>query len=207
MSEPLPCRFQIDERHGDGPWVTQYSHEATQSEIERIGLLFHGVVKALDDGRLKGTGGSIRRLLIEGVKGGVEEGAQELAQRIGENLIAADLVKYDPKRQVFEGAGDATGVGFTVGTLFNVIAAMLGARMRSVVEPEATDPTRASLNTESQPSGLDPLQGAEDRVTPGSTDEDTAALVTSRLTEVGFEEAPLTFGQRDFPHDLGWRCR
>ena len=85
----------------------------------------------------RGTGGSVRRLLMEGVKGGLEEGAQELFQQVGDNLIASGLVAYDPERQMFQGTGDAAGVGFTVGALFNVLASMLGVRMRGTGAPEA----------------------------------------------------------------------
>lgn len=81
------------------------------------------------------TGGSIRRVITEGLKGGAEEGIQELSQSIGNMLIASKLVKYDPDRG-FEGVGDATGVGFTVGALYSTIAAMLGARQRGI-NPES----------------------------------------------------------------------
>ena len=79
----------------------------------------------------KGTGGTIKRTILQGIKGGIEEGTQELGQRIADNLIASEVVKYDPERQTFEGTGEAGGVGFTVGALFNTIASMVGVRVRT----------------------------------------------------------------------------
>ena len=38
MSEPLPYRFQIQERHGHEPWVTQYSQEKTEADLAMIAL-------------------------------------------------------------------------------------------------------------------------------------------------------------------------
>ncbi len=35
MSELVSYRFQVDERHGEGPWVTQFSREMTEPEAER----------------------------------------------------------------------------------------------------------------------------------------------------------------------------
>ncbi|MEE9251596.1 MAG: hypothetical protein V3U93_10835, partial [Alphaproteobacteria bacterium] len=87
------------------------------------------IVKMLD--RLDdASGGQIRRMIVRAAQGGLEEGAQELFQSIAENLIASELVAYDPERGTFQGSGDAAGVGFTVGALFNALASMLGVKMR-----------------------------------------------------------------------------
>ena len=85
----------------------------------------------------KATGGQIKRLIFNAAKGGIEEGAQELFQSVAENLIASDLVAYDPEREMFTGSGDAAGVGFTVGALFNTLAGMLGVRVRAGRPKEA----------------------------------------------------------------------
>ena len=82
-----------------------------------------------------GTGGTLSRVLIEAAKGGSEEAAQELAQTLASNLIASGLVEYDPERGLFTGAGDAAGVGFSVGALFSTVASMLGARRRGARPP------------------------------------------------------------------------
>jgi hypothetical protein len=86
----------------------------------------------------RSSGGNLRRVLVEGLKGGAEEGFQELFQQVSQNLIASDLVAYDPERQTFQGTGEAAGVGFTVGGLFSVLASMVGLRSRQApAEPLA----------------------------------------------------------------------
>ncbi len=52
MSELLSYRFQVDERHGERPWVTQFTRELTEPEAERLTMLLHSVAKGLDDGRI-----------------------------------------------------------------------------------------------------------------------------------------------------------
>ena len=52
MSEPLPYRYQIDERHGDGPWANQFYREMTEGEAEGFTMLLCGVARALDDKRV-----------------------------------------------------------------------------------------------------------------------------------------------------------
>ena len=97
------------------------------------------IVKLL--GRLDdASGGQIRRLIVRAAQGGIEEGAQELFQSVAENLIASDLVAYDPERGTFQGSGDAAGVGFTVGALMNFLASMLGVKMRHTPR-QATEQT------------------------------------------------------------------
>lgn len=71
------------------------------------------------------TGGNVKRWLSNILKQGTEEAIQEAFQSIGENLIASDLVAYDPQRRAFEGTGEAAGVGFTVGGLMQVIFGLL----------------------------------------------------------------------------------
>ena len=67
------------------------------------------IVKMLD--RLDdASGGQVRRLIVRTGQGGLEEGAQELFQSVAENLIASELVGYDPERGAFQGSGDAAGV-------------------------------------------------------------------------------------------------
>ena len=73
--------------------------------------------------------GQLKRLLINAGKGAIEEGGQETLQNIAENVIASDLVAYDPERGTFQGTGEAAGVGGSVGALFNVLASMLGVKV------------------------------------------------------------------------------
>lgn len=79
----------------------------------------------------KASGGQLRRVLANAAKGGIEEGTQELFQTTAENLIASKIVAYDPERGLFQSAPEAGGVGFTVGALFNTLASMLGAKVRT----------------------------------------------------------------------------
>jgi hypothetical protein len=94
-----------------------------------------GLTEALPIARVldrydRATNGSLRRIIAEGIKGGIEEGSQELFQSVADNLVASKIVEYDPERGIFTGTGDNAGVGFTVGALFNTLAAMVGARTR-----------------------------------------------------------------------------
>ncbi|MCA1971903.1 MAG: LPD5 domain-containing protein, partial [Caenispirillum sp.] len=89
-----------------------------------------GTSEAVPIGRLldrldKGTGGSIKQLIREAIKQGSEEAAQEAFQTISANLIASDLVAYDPERGTFQGAGEAAGVGFSVGALMQTIGGLV----------------------------------------------------------------------------------
>ena len=45
-------RFQIDERYGDGPWVTQLERQMTDTETERLVFLIISIGRALDEDRL-----------------------------------------------------------------------------------------------------------------------------------------------------------
>ena len=74
------------------------------------------------------SGGTVKRILVEGFKGGFEEMAQEVFQQIASNLIASDLVKYDPDRAMFIGTVEGGSVGFSVGALFGAIVGAIGGR-------------------------------------------------------------------------------
>ena len=92
-----------------------------------------GLTEALPIARLfdrldKGTGGSIRRALIEAAKGGAEEALQETFQTVMKSLIASDLVGYDPDRRIFEGLDENAGISFTLGGVVNFVAAIAGGR-------------------------------------------------------------------------------
>lgn len=76
----------------------------------------------------KGTGGSIRRALIEAAKGGAEEALQETFQTIVKSLIASDLVGYEPESRMFESLGEDAAISFTLGGLANFVAAIAGGR-------------------------------------------------------------------------------
>ena len=76
----------------------------------------------------KGGATGIKRILTEAAKQGTVEAAQEAFQNIANNLIASDVVKYDEDRQMFEGAGEGATVGFSVGSLYGTVFALVSGR-------------------------------------------------------------------------------
>lgn len=83
----------------------------------------------------RGTGGMVKRLIVDAAKQGSEEFLQEAGQSIAENLIANKLVGYDPERGTFTGAGQAGAAGFTVGALMQVFGSMIGGRRAHTPAP------------------------------------------------------------------------
>jgi len=73
----------------------------------------------------KATGGGVKRVIIDAAKQGTEEAIQEAFQSVSDNLIASDLVGYDPSRGLFTGTAESAGAGFTVGALMQTIGAMI----------------------------------------------------------------------------------
>lgn len=63
-------------------------------------------------------------------KGTVEEALQEGIQSTAQNLIASDLIKYDPERNMFFDTPEAAAVGGGVGFLMNSVMSALGLRQR-----------------------------------------------------------------------------
>lgn len=86
------------------------------------------------------SGGGIKAILKEGVKGGLEELTQEVLQSVGQNAIASELLEYDKNRNLFTGTVEAGEVGFTLGFLLNTLAASIGSRRaRRGAEPAAEE--------------------------------------------------------------------
>ena len=77
----------------------------------------------------RASGGRIRSALLRGIEGGTEEAAQESFAEIMRNLVASDVVGYDPERGTFRGTGTAAEVGGSTGALFGVVSGLvLGGR-------------------------------------------------------------------------------
>lgn len=117
----------------------------------------------------KATAGGVRKLIGKAVKGGIEEGSQELFQTVADNLIASEIVAFDPERGVFTGAAEAGGVGFTVGALFNTLAAMAGAKMRGTpdqVSQEFSEHIVREASGETRPTGGTPAVAGEPLTAP-----------------------------------------
>lgn len=90
------------------------------------------------------TNGGVRGIVKEGFKGGLEELTQEVIQSIGGNMIANELLEYDPERDTFEHTAEAGGLGFSVGFLLNTLAASIGrirGGKKSTSEPQEKDVT------------------------------------------------------------------
>lgn len=74
------------------------------------------------------TGGGVKKIVKEGVKGGIEELIQEVSQSIGGNAIATDVLEYDPDRDIFTGTVRSGEVGFSLGFLLNTLTSAVGSR-------------------------------------------------------------------------------
>lgn len=61
------------------------------------------------------------RVAAAGFVGGLEELTQEVLSQLGTNYVANGIVKYDPDRELFEGAQEAGAYGFSVGATLNVL--------------------------------------------------------------------------------------
>lgn len=133
-----------------------------------------GAIEGVPIGRLfdrldKATGGSVKRGLIDAVKQGTEEAIQEFVQTVGDNLIANNLVNYDPDRGTFEGAGEASGTGFTVGALMQIVGGLVvGRRARNAASeeaatdaPEQTEDQATTARPESVPEDYTPFYGED----------------------------------------------
>jgi hypothetical protein len=135
------------------------SHGATFEDAARASKLSGvvGLSESLPIARVfdrfdKGSGGTLRRIITEGLKGGAEEGAQELFQSVADNLVASKIVAYDPKRGIFRGTGDNAGVGFTVGALFSTLAGMLGVKLRARPRDITEQMAKVALQDEAAPT-------------------------------------------------------
>lgn len=128
--------------------------KAYQSFLLNAGL---GTTEALPIsaalGRLnKATGGQVTKILARSTAGGIEEAVQEIVQSVGSNLIARDIVKYDPGRGTFEGTVEQGGAGFIIGAALNALLGLgRGQRLTTrvpegqVAEAGAKAPAKASV--------------------------------------------------------------
>ena len=72
------------------------------------------------------SGGGVKKVLVEGFKGGLEEMVQEVVQTSTSNAIAGSV--YDETRDIFDGLGDAAEGGFGAGAVLSGVAAAIGGR-------------------------------------------------------------------------------
>lgn len=73
-------------------------------------------------------GGQIRKQLTDTIKAGTEEAIQEFSQQLWSNMVASDIVGYDPDQKLLTGTGEGAGVGFTVGALTQFVGGLVAGR-------------------------------------------------------------------------------
>lgn len=93
----------------------------------------------------RATGGTLDNVFGDILKGSVEEATQEAAQNIAGNLIASDLVGYDPERDAFIDTAESAALGGGVGAIMNTLMAVLGGQRRSIMLEEAGEPREPGL--------------------------------------------------------------
>lgn len=106
-----------------------FEDAATAAQLESV----MGYSEALPIARIfdrldKGSGGQLKRTAIDTVKAGTEEAIQEFSQTLWSNLVASEIVGYDPDRGLFTGSGEGAAVGFTVGALTQFVVSMVAGR-------------------------------------------------------------------------------
>lgn len=121
------------------------AHGATEEQAFNSLLLNAGVgaseivpISRMIDRLDKGTGGGIKRALINAGKEGFEETVQEFFQTTAGNAIAQSL--YDENRELFEGSGTAAGVGGVTGVLMSAVVSALPGKQHGgpTATPSAT---------------------------------------------------------------------
>lgn len=100
----------------------------TAGEVLRRSSIFGGTEAIPIMGFLNRAdrGGSIRRTLLNGIRGGTEEAIQEATLEILNNLTAQGF--YDPERGVFTEVPESAGVGFTVGSIVSTAVTIMGGK-------------------------------------------------------------------------------
>jgi len=86
------------------------------------------------------TGGTAKRAIASMLKQGTEEAVQEAFQQISQNLIASDVVGYDPKRQWYQGSGESAAVGFGSGALMDFLFTVAAGGRRGKPARQAQPP-------------------------------------------------------------------
>lgn len=116
------------------------------------------------------TGGVMKKAAIEGGINAGDEAVQEIFSQTAGNLIASNVVAYDPERDTFEGAADAGATGGVTGFLVGTIVGALGAKVnrqkgREDYDPEGkkevVDQVLKSANEQAQNPDLKPVISEE----------------------------------------------
>lgn len=90
-----------------------------------------GTVETFDG--LLSQGDLVNGAMKDAIEVGIWEGIQETGQQIGLNWNAEET--YDPGRSLFDQAGQAGGVGFSVGALIGFFTGYHGRRLKGAADP------------------------------------------------------------------------
>ena len=137
--------------------------------------------------------------IFEAIKTGGYEAAQEFAQSVYGNHVAAHMVGYDKGRKLLEGAGIASGAGGVAGAVMGLLTFTLGRRVRleqdiRKLEQEAAD---ATANNMPKVAEMKTIQANQLRKQLDRYDKESGAVA-----ERGREEAaaqPATEGEAAAP--------
>ncbi len=190
-----------------------------------------GISEALPISRMlnrldRGTGGKIKRAIIDGLKEGTEEALQEAFQTVTRNMVASDIVKYDAERDWWAGAGEGAAVGFTTGDIYGFLATLMfgrraAGRMPSTPPPAAAGsrpaPPAATTTTAMPPSTptapaptpgapMTPPQPATTSTIPGleTLMEDERPIEEIRAEEEGRDRAEIEAARTRIIERRGW---
>jgi len=94
-----------------------YKNAAVGSVLEKIPVM--QFLKRFEKASAGGISNYIKTKGVSGIVGGIEEMTTEVLQGIYANLTAQDI--YDSNQKMFDGIGEAGGVGFGVGFLLNAM--------------------------------------------------------------------------------------
>lgn len=182
-----------------------------------------GITEALPLNRLierlnKASGGKAEAIIREAIQTGTEEAIQEALQTLGSNIIAKDIVGFDPDRARLDGVGEASLVGGIVGGTMGGAGAT-GRVAGDYVTPEElrrdADGAQAALESAAERAranqgqvdpNLPPSSPEPDASSPEPTPPPTPAPIspTGATIEPDSEpvqEIPARFGQEAVAYD------
>ena len=133
------------------------------------------------------TGGAIKKTIVSMLQQGTEEAIQEAGQQIAQNLIASDVVKYDPERKTFSGVGENASVGFGAGSIMDFLftVASGGRRFKSRPLPPGTPPTEPGTgpSAPSQPINAEEILGRAEPVAPNPIAPPAAVMAAETVDD------------------------
>ena len=127
----------------------------------------------------KVTGGAASHVAKSVAKGTMEEAAQEMSEKVIDDLVAKKVIAFDPKRNLFyDTPEDAKALGYegliggSVGGLVNLLTSSLGVRKAGKIErltdaaKKQRDQRLAAKYPESVQPSVDPMDQAREATDP-----------------------------------------